>query len=46
MFHAEEIAQIRQELLAEGSTFRLLHGIEVDILNDGSLDDDEVFSQP
>jgi DNA polymerase (family X) len=35
---AKEIAEIRKELEAEGSDFELLHGIEVDILNDGSLD--------
>lgn len=35
---AKEIATIREELKAEGSDFELLHGIEVDILGDGSLD--------
>jgi DNA polymerase (family X) len=35
---AKEIRQIREELKTEGSDFELLHGIEVDILNDGSLD--------
>ncbi len=35
---AKEIAEIREELKAEGSDFELLHGIEVDILSDGSLD--------
>jgi DNA polymerase (family X) len=35
---AKEIKQIREELKAEGSDFELLHGVEVDILNDGSLD--------
>lgn len=35
---AKEIKEIREELKAEGSDFELLHGIEVDILNDGSLD--------
>ncbi len=35
---AKEISEIREELKAEGSDFELLHGIEVDILGDGSLD--------
>jgi DNA polymerase (family X) len=35
---AKEIAAIRDELKVEGSDFELLHGIEVDILSDGSLD--------
>jgi len=35
---AREIAAIRQELHHEGSDFRVLHGLEVDILADGSLD--------
>ena len=35
---AREIAEIREELRAEGSDFELLHGLEVDILTDGSLD--------
>ena len=35
---AKEIAEIRQELADEGSSFELLHGVEVDILSDGSLD--------
>ena len=35
---AQEINEIRAELKAEGSDFGLLHGIEVDILPDGSLD--------
>jgi DNA polymerase (family X) len=35
---AKEITTIGEELKAEGSDFELLHGIEVDILNDGSLD--------
>jgi DNA polymerase (family X) len=35
---AKEIAEIREELKAEGSDFELLHGLEVDILSDGSLD--------
>lgn len=43
---AKEIEQIRQELKAEGSDFELLHGIEVDILSDGSLDyPDEVLAK-
>lgn len=43
---AEEIASIREELLAEGSDFELLHGLEVDIMTDGSLDyPDEVLAQ-
>ncbi len=42
---AKEIAEIRAELKAEGSDFELLHGIEVDILSDGSLDyPDEVLA--
>ncbi len=41
---AKEIAEIRQELADEGSDFELLHGIEVDIMTDGSLDyPDEVL---
>ncbi|MCA9839719.1 MAG: hypothetical protein KC422_22620 [Trueperaceae bacterium] len=41
---AREIAEIRQELLDEGSDFELLHGIEIDIMTDGSLDyPDEVL---
>ncbi len=35
---AKEIQDIRHELKQEGSDFELLHGIEVDILSDGSLD--------
>ncbi len=35
---AEEVAAIRQELADEGSEFRVLHGLEVDIMPDGSLD--------
>jgi DNA polymerase (family X) len=43
---AKEIEQIREELKAEGSDFELLHGIEVDILSDGSLDyPDEVLAK-
>jgi DNA polymerase (family X) len=43
---AKEIKQIREELKAEGSEFELLHGIEVDILADGSLDyPDEVLAK-
>jgi DNA polymerase (family 10) len=42
---AEEIAEIRRELLEEGSEFRVLHGLEVDIMPDGSLDyPDEVLA--
>lgn len=42
---ANEIATIRTELKAEGVEFGLLHGIEVDILPDGSLDyPDEVLA--
>lgn len=42
---AAEIADIRAELADEESDFALLHGIEVDILSDGSLDyDDEVLA--
>jgi DNA polymerase (family 10) len=41
---AKEIAEIRQELEDTGSDFKLLHGIEVDIMSDGSLDyDDEIL---
>ena len=41
----EEIAEIRAELAEEGSDFELLHGLEVDILPDGSLDyPDEVMA--
>jgi DNA polymerase (family 10) len=35
---AREIDLIRQELKDQGLDFELLHGIEVDILSDGSLD--------
>lgn len=35
---AEEIRRIREELTAKGSEFKLLHGIEVDIMTDGRLD--------
>jgi DNA polymerase (family 10) len=43
---AEEVREIRRELQEEGSDFALLHGIEVDILTDGSLDyPDEVLAQ-
>ena len=42
---AREIAEIRRELAEEGSDFGLLHGIEVDIMTDGSLDfDDELLA--
>ena len=42
---AKEIQTIRQELKHQGSDFELLHGIEVDILSDGSLDyPDEVLA--
>ena len=42
---AREIAEIREELQEEGSDFELLHGLEVDILTDGSLDyPDEVLA--
>ena len=41
---AEEVAEIREELREEGSDFEVLHGLEVDILTDGSLDyPDEVL---
>jgi DNA polymerase (family 10) len=33
-----EIKQVNQELTQEGSSFRLLTGVEVDILRDGQLD--------
>ena len=35
---AKEIKAIQQELEDEGSAFRVLHGLEVDIMPDGSLD--------
>lgn len=35
---AREVEEIREELAAEGEDFGLLHGIEVDIQSDGSLD--------
>ncbi len=42
---AREVNEIRAELRAEGSDFELLHGLEVDILSDGSLDyPDEVLA--
>ena len=43
---AQEIAEIRQELLDEDSDFRVLHGLEVDIMPDGTLDfPDEVLAR-
>ena len=42
---AREIEKIRRELLEEGSDFRVLHGLEVDIMPDGKLDyPDEVLA--
>ena len=42
---SDEIRAIRAELADEGAEFDLLHGIEVDILPDGSLDyDDEILA--
>lgn len=42
---AEEIRALRAALEAQGSDFALLHGLEVDILPDGSLDyPDEVLA--
>ena len=42
---AREVAAVRAELRAEGSDFALLHGMEVDILPDGTLDyPDEVLA--
>ncbi len=42
---AKEVAKIRTELKEQGSDFGLLHGIEVDIMSDGSLDyPDEVLA--
>ncbi len=42
---AKEIEEIRQELRDEGSDFRVLHGLEVDIMPDGTLDyPDEVLA--
>lgn len=35
---AAEVRLVREELVAEGSRFELLHGLEVDILADGTLD--------
>ena len=35
---AEVVAQLNEHLAGQGEAFRLLHGIEVDILDDGSLD--------
>lgn len=35
---AREVAAIGRELLEKGSDFRVLHGLEVDIMPDGSLD--------
>ena len=35
---AKEIRAIQQELENEGSDFRILHGLEVDIMPDGTLD--------
>ncbi|MEX2535011.1 MAG: PHP domain-containing protein [Trueperaceae bacterium] len=43
---AEEIRAIRRELADQGNDFDLLHGIEVDILPDGTLDlPDELLAQ-
>ena len=40
-----EIAKINEELSGEGSDFKVLHGIEVDIMPDGTLDyPDEVLA--
>ena len=45
MAQAKEIEEIRAELAAEGSDFELLHGLEVDILPDGTLDyPDEIMA--
>ena len=42
---AKEVAAVRQELADEGSDFALLHGMEVDIMPDGTLDyPDEVLA--
>ncbi len=42
---AREIAEIRRELSDEGSDFQVLHGLEVDIMSDGTLDfSDEVLA--
>lgn len=42
---AKEIKTIQQELKDQGSDFQLLHGMEVDILSDGSLDyPDEILA--
>ena len=42
---AKEIKAIQQKLENEGSDFRVLHGLEVDIMPDGSLDyPDEVLA--
>ena len=42
---AEEVAEIREELKGEEGDFEVLHGLEVDILSDGSLDyPDEVLA--
>jgi DNA polymerase (family 10) len=43
---AEEVRSLRRELAAEWGAFELLHGIEVDILPDGTLDyPDELLSE-
>ena len=43
---AREVAEVREELAAEDDGFELLHGIEVDILPDGTLDlPDEVLAR-
>ncbi len=42
---AKEIRAIQEELKREGSAFRVLHGLEVDIMPDGTLDyPDEVLA--
>jgi DNA polymerase (family 10) len=43
---AEEVRSLRREFAGEWADFELLHGVEVDILADGSLDyPDEVLSR-
>jgi DNA polymerase (family 10) len=43
---AKEIRKLNDRLAAEGSEFRLLTGVEVDILKDGNLDlDDDVLAE-
>jgi DNA polymerase (family 10) len=42
----QEVARLREALAGEGADFEIVHGLEVDILPDGSLDyPDEILAQ-